>query len=516
MKPETVSAVHDGLWLAVNGRGTAGRARIAGRDVSGKTGTAQVISNQGKERARGSETGSSGSRLVRLLRAERQPRDCRCRVRRACRARLRRRDDRAAHHRDVLCSEGRPAAADPRGAARRTARARAAPGWRTAGPSCRGSMKRSMFERRLYYHIDWLLIGAVFAICAIGLAMIYSATGGPSRVYWTQIYALALGLLAMGICLTFDYRTLADKSHWFYIVDCRPAHRRAGLRRGARGIAPVDRHRHRQPAAFGVRQGGARADAGEALRREPPPFDRAPRLRHRRDVHGGAARAHRATTGSGNGGHAAADSDRHGVPGRLSDEGAGHAGAGRRAGGAGRVQVRAGGLSARTDLDVPRSGAGSARRRLSADSGQDHRRIGRDVGQGLHGRDAGAAAIPARGPQRLHLLGPGRGAGILWRAGGARPLPVRDRPVARRGARGQGSSGILPGARRAGLVHVSSDLQHHHVRGSGAGQGTDAPAHELRRVVDDRDARRVRTHPQRREWRRDVTNPPPTAHLPTI
>lgn len=54
LKPETVSAVHDGLWMAVNGAGTAVRAKIAGRDVAGKTGTAQVISNQGKERARNS------------------------------------------------------------------------------------------------------------------------------------------------------------------------------------------------------------------------------------------------------------------------------------------------------------------------------------------------------------------------------------------------------------------------------------------------------------------------------
>jgi penicillin-binding protein 2 len=51
IKPETLSAVRDGLWLAVNGAGTAGRGRVAGRDVAGKTGTAQVISNQGKERA---------------------------------------------------------------------------------------------------------------------------------------------------------------------------------------------------------------------------------------------------------------------------------------------------------------------------------------------------------------------------------------------------------------------------------------------------------------------------------
>src|ERR671913_1245852 len=74
-----------------------------------------------------------------------------------------------------------------------------------------------MFERRLYHHIDWVLIGAVLAICAIGLAMIYSSTGGAGRVYWTQVYALGLGLIAMGVCLSVDYRSLADKSHWIYL-----------------------------------------------------------------------------------------------------------------------------------------------------------------------------------------------------------------------------------------------------------------------------------------------------------
>lgn len=74
-----------------------------------------------------------------------------------------------------------------------------------------------MLERRLYYHIDWLLVTALAALCAIGLAMIFSTTGGATRLYWTQIYGIIIGLVAMIVAMSIDYRSLADKSHIFYI-----------------------------------------------------------------------------------------------------------------------------------------------------------------------------------------------------------------------------------------------------------------------------------------------------------
>jgi penicillin-binding protein 2 len=52
--PEKLQAIRDGMWMVVNGGGTGGRARVEGKDVAGKTGTAQVISNQGRIAARGS------------------------------------------------------------------------------------------------------------------------------------------------------------------------------------------------------------------------------------------------------------------------------------------------------------------------------------------------------------------------------------------------------------------------------------------------------------------------------
>ena len=78
-----------------------------------------------------------------------------------------------------------------------------------------------MFERRLYHHIDWALLIAMLALCALGVAMIYSTTSDPTRaashMWITQVYAIILGLGVLGFMLAFDYRAFTDKSHIIYI-----------------------------------------------------------------------------------------------------------------------------------------------------------------------------------------------------------------------------------------------------------------------------------------------------------
>ena len=76
-----------------------------------------------------------------------------------------------------------------------------------------------MFERRLIFHVDWLLIGALLMIVGIGIAMIYSTTyvivgdaGHAGPQVRTQTYALVLGFIALAICLAIDYRVLAENS----------------------------------------------------------------------------------------------------------------------------------------------------------------------------------------------------------------------------------------------------------------------------------------------------------------
>ena len=75
-----------------------------------------------------------------------------------------------------------------------------------------------MFEKRLYHHVDWGLLAAVLALCVIGLSQIYSATGGWTQVVETQVYGILLGLLALVVCLSVDYRSLTDRSHIIYIA----------------------------------------------------------------------------------------------------------------------------------------------------------------------------------------------------------------------------------------------------------------------------------------------------------
>ena len=80
-----------------------------------------------------------------------------------------------------------------------------------------------MFERRLFFHIDWLLLTAVLTLAGVGLAMIYSITyvGGPDGGhahprFWTQLYALVLGLIALVVFLALDYRMIAEHSLLVY------------------------------------------------------------------------------------------------------------------------------------------------------------------------------------------------------------------------------------------------------------------------------------------------------------
>lgn len=82
-----------------------------------------------------------------------------------------------------------------------------------------------MFERRLFFHVDWLLLGAILTLAGIGVLMIYSTTyvqvpgggGHPAREFWVQLYALGIGSIALLVCLTFDYRKLAEHSLLLYM-----------------------------------------------------------------------------------------------------------------------------------------------------------------------------------------------------------------------------------------------------------------------------------------------------------
>ncbi len=448
-------------------------------------------------------TRSARSRLVRIFRSARQSGNRRRDLRRAQRARL----DIGAHREirdgDLLQQEGRQAAAEALDADARcrirnpTSRRRLSRGAesqpRSGAPRPAGT---DMLERRLYLHLDWLLLGAIMCLTFIGVAMIYSTTGGW-RLPTTQMYAIVIGAIAFAICLTVDYRALTDKSHFIYLALL------------ALLIYVL---------FFGTSAGGARRWISlGAFNLQPSEFAKVGVALVLAKFFGENRRGAPTTGDLFIAGLLA------GVPliliAREPDLGTAvtllpiYLGIAYVAG----MRLRIIGILAvvavvtvpiawnfalkpyqksrvETFLDPSQDPRGAGYQQIQAQitvgSGGLH-------GQGLQKGHAGAAQVPARRPQRLHLFGACRRTGFCRRAVRARPVPDCDLARARGGASRQGSAGRLSGDGAALQLHVSGDLQHHDVGRPRAGQGFDASAVELRRVVDDRHAGELRPDPQR-------------------
>jgi rod shape determining protein RodA len=356
-----------------------------------------------------------------------------------------------------------------------------------------------MFERRLYHHLDWLLLGAVLTLCMISVAMIYSTTvsSTASKLPWTQTYAIVLGLGLFAICLTVDYRVLTDKSHFIYL-----------------GLLALLLY----VLLFGTVAGGARRWISlKVFNLQPSEFAKvgvalvSPSFSART----GAARRPPATSSIGGGLTV--------VPLR-----AGGAGAGPRHG---RRLWRLSFSASRIRRDAhahsrhPRASGGSSRRRSAWTFAS---RIIRRAESRHFSIPPGCESAGYQQIQARITVGSGglRGKGFTkgtqgqlrflpvahndfifpcWRK--SRDFvgvlfvlwPVHDRDLAIPGGRAprQGQAGGVSRHGPHGQLHVSGDLQRHDVGRPGAGQGFDASVDELWRLVDDGHACELRPHPQR-------------------
>ena len=80
-----------------------------------------------------------------------------------------------------------------------------------------------MIDRRLIANFDWLLLLLIIFVTAEGVALIYSATfsGGAFQaniLYIRQIYWLLLGLLAIFVIISIDYRRIGNWAYFLYQI----------------------------------------------------------------------------------------------------------------------------------------------------------------------------------------------------------------------------------------------------------------------------------------------------------
>jgi rod shape determining protein RodA len=71
-----------------------------------------------------------------------------------------------------------------------------------------------------YRDFDWLLLGFVLVICALGVMQIHSATEHTkfAGAHIKQVYWILSGVAAMFLVSLFNYQALLERIHWFYLV----------------------------------------------------------------------------------------------------------------------------------------------------------------------------------------------------------------------------------------------------------------------------------------------------------
>jgi rod shape-determining protein RodA len=97
---------------------------------------------------------------------------------------------------------------------------------RPAGRPRRGGRRRHRgrrlmaigVDRRLIYNIDWVLAGAAIVLAFVGVAMVYSATHGGRQpdLYLKQLVLAGVGVVALVVMASVDYRRLADRAMLLY------------------------------------------------------------------------------------------------------------------------------------------------------------------------------------------------------------------------------------------------------------------------------------------------------------
>jgi rod shape determining protein RodA len=73
-------------------------------------------------------------------------------------------------------------------------------------------------DRRTVYNVDWVLVGASFALTLVGVAMVFSASrlGRTPDLYLKQLAFVGVGSCGLITMALIDYRRLADRAMWLY------------------------------------------------------------------------------------------------------------------------------------------------------------------------------------------------------------------------------------------------------------------------------------------------------------